>query len=116
MAAGEDVPELILTLVHGVVKGYDKGTPERASVQRNYVNQASHENDTALHLASQAGYLETVKTLVHIGADVNLATDTKATPLHLAAISGQLEVVKFLVRYRAKINALDDEQMTPVHR
>ena len=60
--------------------------------------------------------MDTVRTLVNIGADVNMTTDTKATPLHLAAISGQIEVVKYLVKCRAKINAIDEEQMTPVHR
>ena len=85
-------------------------------MQREFVNAGSYEQDTALHVASQAGYEETVKTLVSIGANVNLKTDTKQSPLHLAAISGQISVVRFLVLSHAKINALDDEQMTPLHR
>ena len=72
--------------------------------------------DTALHIAAQGGFIETVKTLVHIGANVNKKTDTAQTPLHLAAISGDLEVVKFLVRSYAKISAKDSDQMTPLHR
>ena len=89
---------------------------ERENTQRRFVNAISFERDTALHIAAQAGYEATVKTLISIGADVNVRTDTRSTPLHLAAISGQIAVVKFLILHHAKLNATDDEQMTPLHR
>lgn len=89
---------------------------ERENAQRNFINATSYENDTALHVAAQAGYEETVKTLLSIGADVNVRTDTRQTPLHLAAMSGQLSVVKFLVLNRAKVNVSDDQLMTPLHK
>ena len=77
-----------------------KGVPpeQREKEQRAFVNAGSDEKDTALHVAAQAGYEETVRTLVSIGANVNMKTDTQSTPLHLAAIGGQLSVVRFLVQ------------------
>ena len=95
-----------------------RGKPkeERRNLQIEFVNTQSKEKDTALHVAAQAGYEETVKTLVSIGADVNKRTDTKQTPLHLAAISGQANVVRYLVMHHANINAKDEDFMTPLHR
>ena len=95
-----------------------KGVPEQdvERVQRDFVNAVTGESDTALHIAAQAGYEETVKTLISIGANVNARTDTNSTPLHLAAVAGQLGVIRYLAMSKAKINALDDQQMTPLHR
>ena len=93
-----------------------KPKEERHNLQIKFVNTQSKERNTALHLAAQAGYEETVKTLVSIGADVNKRTDKKQTPLHLAAISGQANVVRYLVMHCANINAKDEDFMTPFHR
>lgn len=89
---------------------------EKERLQQEFVNMGSKEMDTALHIAAQAGYEETVKTLIQIGAMVNARTDTRQTPLHLAAISGQISVVKFLIMSKAKVNANDNESMTPLHK
>lgn len=89
---------------------------DRERKQREFVNTTTNELDTALHIAAQGGYLDTVKTLVHIGANVHKRTDVRQTALHLAAINGHLAVVKFLVRSYAKIGSKDNDQMTPLHK
>lgn len=83
---------------------------------KKFINVRSHEKDTPLHLAAQAGYEETVKTLIKLGADINALTDTKQTPLHLAAISGQCCIVEHLINNGAKIDVFDKQQMTPLHK
>ena len=96
---------------------YDSQPEAREAKQIEFVNSASDEKDTPLHVAAQAGYIETVKTLVSVGANVNIRTDTKATALHLAAISGQTAVVRYLVSSaNAKVNVNDEDQMTPLHK
>ena len=85
-------------------------------LQIRFVNSGTGEKDTALHIAAQGGYIETVKTLISIGALVNVRQDTNQTPLHLAAIGGQLDVVRYLLINNAKIGLRDDDQMTPLHK
>ena len=89
---------------------------QHRKLQIRYVNSGTKEKDTALHIAAQGGYIETVKTLISIGAMINVRTDTNQTPLHLAAIGGQLQVVRYLLINNAKIGARDDNQMTPLHK
>lgn len=89
---------------------------QHRKLQISYVNSGTKEKDTALHIAAQGGNIETVKTLISIGAMINVRTDTNQTPLHLAAIGGQLPVVRYLLINNAKIGARDDDQMTPLHR
>jgi len=113
-AAAEDAGDFITLLAKGALKDFPPD--QREKEQLKFLNVTSTEKDTALHVAAQAGYEETVKTLVSIGASVNARTDTNQTPLHLAAVGGQTKVVRYLVMNNAKINALDDDQMTPLHR
>jgi len=89
---------------------------QRREEQIKFVNAVTGERDTALHIAAQGGYIETVKTLISIGAKVNMRTDINQTPLHLAAISGQLEVVRYLLMNNAKIGIRDDDKMTALHK
>ena len=84
--------------------------------QIEFVNTGSHWKETALHIAARAGFENTVKTLVSIGADLNQRNNTKQTLLHLAAINGQLSIVKCLVMNKANVNAKDEDLMTPLHR
>lgn len=89
---------------------------EQSKYQIEFVNTGSHRKETALHIAARAGFENTVKTLVSIGADMNQRNNARQTPLHLAAINGQLSVVKCLVMNKANVNAKDEDLMTPLHR
>lgn len=89
---------------------------EQSKYQIEFVNTGSHRKETALHIAARAGFENTVKTLVSIGADLNQRNNARQTPLHLAAINGKLSVVKCLVMNKANVNAKDEDLMTPLHR
>ena len=60
--------------------------------------------ETPLMLAADRGLLETVKTLISAGANVNAMKANQTTALMLAAGSGHLEVVKALLNVGAELN------------
>ncbi|XP_066924796.1 transient receptor potential cation channel subfamily A member 1-like [Clytia hemisphaerica] len=115
LAAAEDHSDIIVMLAKGVLSK-EPNTNLHRELQIQFVNYGTGEKDTALHIAAQGGYIETVKTLISIGAKVNVRTDTDQTPLHLAAIGGQLEVVRYLLMNNAKVGLRDNDQMTPLHK
>lgn len=114
LAAAEDHSDIIVLLAKGAI--WKVPEDERRQAQIDFINAGTGERDTALHIAAQGGYLETVKTLISIGARVNMRTDTNQTPLHLAAIGGQLEVARYIVMNNAKVGLKDSDQMTPLHK
>lgn len=65
------------------------------------------END-ALHMASQDGYLDVVKSLVEDGADIHSDNDCA---LQLASEAGHLDVVKYLVENGADIHAENERAL-----
>jgi ankyrin repeat protein len=58
--------------------------------------------------------LETVKTLVAMGADVNETSDTGWTPLHAAAYIGSNDIIEFLVEKGANLGAQNGCGQTPM--
>ena len=75
-------------------------------------NLANKSGETPLMMASIAGELPVVKTLVlDKKVDVN---KTGWTPLHYACSTGKLEVAQFLVANGAKVNALSPSETTPL--
>lgn len=114
VAASEDQCEFIELLAKKAIAEIPEDKKDEEL--KKFINVRSHEKDTPLHLAAQAGYEETVKTLIKLGADINALTDTKQTPLHLAAISGQCCIVEHLINNGAKIDVFDKQQMTPLHK
>ena len=62
------------------------------------------EQASALWCASGGGFLETVRTLVEHGANVNQSTSTNSTPLRAACFDGHLNVVRYLVKNSADID------------
>jgi len=53
---------------------------------------------TPLHSAAMGGYLENIKSLVDLGANVTVETDSGQTPLHIVAKYGYEDCVEFLQR------------------
>ena len=54
---------------------------------------------TALHTASQKGYLDCVVALVEAGADVNAPMTSGDTPVHLAKSGKHLDVAEYLMAH-----------------
>ena len=100
--------------IYLVIKNVEDSMKDRK--QESFVNSASNEKDTALHLAAQAGFRRTVKTLISLGAHINVRTDTGSTPLHLAAIGGHIAVAELLVEHNAEVDLQDIDKMTPLHK
>ncbi|XP_065649524.1 transient receptor potential cation channel subfamily A member 1-like isoform X2 [Hydra vulgaris] len=113
-AAAVNQGELIILLTRGALATVKGENLENA--QRKYVNRKTEKNDTALHIAARAGYIDTVKTLISIGASVNIHSGTKSTALHLAAINGDKYMTEYLLERNAKVNAYDHQNMTPAHK
>ena len=52
---------------------------------------------TALHWASNRGYLDIAELLVSSGADMNIGTNSGMTALHFASYNGYLDIAELLV-------------------
>ena len=65
-----------------------------------------------LFIASEDGYLETVKFLVEQGADVDHQNNNGDTALIEASWCGHLETVKFLVEQEADVNLQNNSGKT----
>ena len=65
--------------------------------------------------ASWKGHLETVRELLHRGANTNVANRDGHTALHIAAYSGQLDIVReLLASGGANVNASSRSGVTPL--
>ena len=72
--------------------------------------------DTALHVASLHGRLETVKLLVEKGADMEMRSDSDgATPLMRAAEGGHADVALALIEAGADIDCTDSNGRPALH-
>ena len=75
------------------------------------VNQCDKNHSTPLHLAVYQNHINTVKTLLQHGANVNQKlVDDGATALHLAAASRNGEIAKLLLDNGAEIEATTTRQ------
>ena len=72
------------------------------------------EGCTPLWAAAIAGFLDVVKLLIEINADVNSRTSNGSTPLRAAAHEGHLGVVRCLVEGGADVNARNTYQASPL--
>ncbi len=69
-----------------------------------------------LWLATRDGDIETVKTLIEKGADVNASTqEKKVTALHVVALKGHVDVAKVLIQSGADVNAGNIVKQTALH-
>ena len=70
---------------------------------------------TPLMFAAQAGRVESVRTLLAAGADVNEGTEETGPPLLLAASNGREQVALLLLEKGADPNVTDGYGMTALH-
>ena len=80
------------------------------------VNAVNCKGETALHLATKIGDIETMsKLLARNDINVNAQDDKLATPLHFACV-GKIESMKELLKSdKIDVNARDANGMTPLH-
>lgn len=69
----------------------------------------------ALHDAVKSLDIETVKTLIASGNDVNEKDKLNRTPLHLAAWKGNSEIIQLLLRSKACVTDKAMDGFTPLH-
>lgn len=69
-----------------------------------------------LHAAAARGDLDSVKSFIENGVNVNIKNESfpKNTPLHYAAAFGRTEVVKYLIEKGANINIINEKGNTPL--
>ena len=113
--SGRNYPKLIKKIIE---KDYDliwetqfitaEGVNDYLSREKVNIDFKDETGRTALMIAAQNDYLDTVKVLVENGAALNTKDRHKTTPLMQAASNGNLNIVKYLVKNGAKINAKDD--------
>lgn len=76
-----------------------------------------NQGRSSLHRACLDHNMDTIRSLIEQGADVNAKDNQDATPLHFAAALGHLDSVKALVSNGAIINILGNiNSETPLHQ
>jgi ankyrin repeat protein len=100
-------------------EGHKDRTPKSYALGRNYKEIVeflyAHGADIPrIHLAAYRGDLETVKSLIEGGTEVD-ANDDDGTPLHYAAMAGHEAVARFLIDSDANIHAGNRNGWTPLH-
>ena len=76
--------------------------PTRTQISQAEEQQGGH---TDLMRAALTGDIDTVKSLIAGGADVNERNEDGRTPLMFAAINGETECAKELLQHGADVNA-----------
>ena len=76
---------------------------------------ASFDEGATLHIASEVGDVETVRSLLAGGADVNKRDATHWTPVFYASRNGWVEIAELLFKYGADVNSQDGTGWAPLH-
>ena len=68
------------------------------------INMCTREGRTALHLAASNGHVTTVRYLLEMGANANIADNKQCTALRLAVENGHFNAAKLLLTAGADLN------------
>jgi ankyrin repeat protein len=98
--------------------GQQQRRPQVPGVDRQYLYNelVGHTGGLApIHFAARQGHLESVKTLLAAGADVNQLTGDKSSPLLIAVINGHFDVAEFLISKGADVTLASENGATPLY-
>lgn len=111
MAACLGHPEVIRILV---AAGADADATRGEGVPIDSGKDVGRIGDTPLVGAVCRGFLDCVRVLLEVGADVNKADASESAPIHHAARKGQTEIVRILAEAGADLNRETDDVRTPL--
>lgn len=87
----------------------------RANQQETAANPRVRISDEAFRVAAHNGKIETVRSSIHAGKDVNVKDPrTSYTAMHMAAYNGHHEIVTLLLEHDAVVDCRDAEGKTPL--
>ena len=92
-----------------VMEYYDKDKME------NYIKVRALLQNPLIINAAVNGQVEEVKSLLDLGADVNVRNGSDWTPLHFAAWNGHSTVASILLQNDARVDAVTIYRSTPLH-
>ena len=70
--------------------------------------------ETALHMASKIGNVDTIKLLLSKGADINMISFNRNTPLYIACYYSREDAAKFLIEQECDVNQEDVTHRSPL--
>ena len=76
------------------------------------INFQNHIGQTALHKASQRGYVNIIKLMLNHNVDVDAPDHDGSTPLHLAVSKAHLETVQLLLKHGASVHTQNNRGET----
>lgn len=80
-----------------------------------FIDQLSDiTQESALHLAAGAGYVQCIHALLTAGADADRRNIRNETPLHKAAAANRQQSIRLLAAHGADIEARDNQGHTPL--
>jgi ankyrin repeat protein len=96
---------------------YNKVKEIKKQVKRGAnVTILNKEGESCIHWAVGDGHLDAVRTLIELGADVNIpAKRGGVSPIQIAAGMGNEDMVKLLLQFGATIDMKDTSMSTPIH-
>ncbi|MGI9503555.1 MAG: ankyrin repeat domain-containing protein, partial [Geminicoccaceae bacterium] len=78
------------------------------------LNRGVMQGWTPLHVASEAGHVNVVRTLFALGAKVDKTDELGGTPLQTACHKGHVDIVRMLLAGAANVNLADKLGWTPL--
>ena len=113
--------EYALLGIEHITTKLDENTSKKIiKLDPNYLDKTLAERTSVsgcslLYLAANAGHLESVRSLIIAGVNVNQARNDGATPFFIAAQMGHHAVVELLIQNGADINQAMNHGVTPLY-
>lgn len=79
------------------------------------VTLATHDGETALHVACERQNKQNITGLINLGADISAKTTRGDTPLHVACRIGNVNIVRLLLEAGASVTEANTFHHTPLH-